>query len=159
VISKNSPFDKWVKGDAKAMTDSQVNGFKLFTGKAKCVDCHMAPNFTDNGFHNLGLASFGDKTPDMGRYMQKPIGLLKGAFKTPTLRDIARTAPYFHDGSAKTLMDVVDHYAQGGVVKTRLSPNMPRKLDLTKQDKKDLVSFMEALSSPFIKVELPEIPR
>lgn len=159
VISNNSAFDKWVKGDASAMTPKQVNGFKLFVGKAKCNNCHMAPNFTDNGFHNLGLASFGDKTPDLGRYMQKPIGLLKGAFKTPTLRDISRTAPYFHDGSAKTLMDVVNHYDQGGVVKTRLSPNMPRKLDLTQQEKEELVAFMEALTSPFIKVELPELPR
>lgn len=159
IISNNSAFDRWVKGDANAMNSSQINGFKLFVGKAKCSGCHMAPNFTDNGFHNLGLASFGDKTPDLGRYMQKPIGMLKGAFKTPTIRDISRTAPYFHDGSAGTLMAVVNHYANGGVVKTKLSPNMPRKLDLNQQEKSDIVAFMEALTSPFIKVELPEIPR
>ncbi len=159
IVSNNSPFDKWVKGDSKAMTSSQIKGFKLFTGKAKCVDCHLAPNFTDNGFHNLGLASYGDKNPDLGRYAQRPLGILKGAFKTPTLRDIARTAPYFHDGSSNTLMDVVLHYEKGGVEKSQLSPNMPKKLELSKQDKVDLVAFMEALTSDFIKVELPEIPR
>jgi cytochrome c peroxidase len=158
VISNNSSFDRWVKGDAKAMTGQQVEGFKVFVGKANCMTCHSGPNFTDSGFHNLGLASWGDKEPDMGRYAIKPIGLMKGAFKTPTLRDVARTAPYFHDGSAKTLMDVVDHYAKGGVVKTNLSPNM-KALDLSMDDKKALVAFMEALTSPYTPVQVPELPR
>ena len=158
VISNNSSFDRWVKGDARAMTSQQVEGFKVFASKANCMTCHNGPNFTDNGFHNLGLASWGDKEPDMGRYAIKPIGLMKGAFKTPTLRDVARTAPYFHDGSAKTLMDVVDHYAKGGVVKTNLSPNM-KSLDLSMDDKKALVAFMEALTSPYKPVQVPELPR
>jgi cytochrome c peroxidase len=158
VISNNSSFDRWVKGDAKAMTSQQVEGFKVFSGKANCMTCHSGANFTDSGFHNLGLASWGDKEPDMGRYAIKPIGLMKGAFKTPTLRDVARTAPYFHDGSAKTLMDVVEHYAKGGVVKTNLSPNM-KPLDLSADDKKALVAFMEALTSPYKPVQVPELPR
>lgn len=157
VVSNNSPFDAWVRGDADAMTAEQVNGFKVFNGKANCVACHRAPNFTDNGFHNLGLPSWGDENPDMGRYAIKPIGLMKGAFKTPTLRDITRTAPYFHDGSSRTLEEVVEHYAKGGVVKTNLSPNM-RELDLTEQEKSDLVAFMQALTSPYQPVSLPELP-
>ena len=157
-VSRDSPFDRWVKGDAKAMTAQQVNGFKLFVGKANCSICHSAPNFTDNGFHNLGLASWGNPAPDMGRYAFRPVGLMKGAFKTPTVREAARTAPYFHDGSAKTLMEVVEHYDVGGVVKTNLSPNM-HPLNLTRQEKEDLVAFMEALSSPFVRVEIPELPR
>jgi cytochrome c peroxidase len=82
---------------------------------------------------------------------------MKGAFKTPTLRDIERTAPYFHDGSAATLMDVVEHYNQGGVVKTNLSPSM-KELQLSPQEKADLVAFMKALSSPYRPQALPELP-
>lgn len=157
IVSNNSAFDRWVKGDAKAMNKSQVNGFRLFVNKAKCVACHSAPNFTDNGFHNVGLASWGKKNPDVGRYSQRPLKLMKGAFKTPTLRDIARTAPYFHDGSSATLEKVVDHYAKGGVVKTNLSPNMT-KVDLSAGEQVDLVNFMKALTSPYMAVELPELP-
>lgn len=157
IISNNSPFDKWVKGDKNAMTKQQVNGFKLFVGKGNCEVCHSAPNFTDNGFHNLGLASWADKNADVGRFAQKPIRILKGAFKTPTIRDIERTAPYFHDGSATTLMDTVVHYNKGGVVKEGVSPNI-KPLNLTKQEMEDIVAFMQALTSPFIPVSLPEIP-
>lgn len=158
VISNRSPFDRWVKGDRKAMSAQQVNGFKLFAGKANCSVCHAAPNFTDNGFHNLGLPSWGTAEPDMGRYGQKPVARMKGAFKTPTLRDIARTAPYFHDGSSKTLMDAVELYSKGGVVKTNLSPDV-KELNLSAQEKADLVAFMEALTSPYKAVRLPELPR
>lgn len=156
-VSNNSPFDRWVKGDAKAMTAQQVDGFKLFVGKANCAACHSGPNLTDNGFHNLGLASWGTAEPDMGRYAHKPVAAMKGAFKTPTVREVARTGPYFHDGSAKTLMDVVEHYNLGGVVKTNLSPNM-KPLGLEQAEKEALVAFMKALSSPFIQVAMPDLP-
>lgn len=159
VISNNSPFDRWIKGDKKAMTKQQVNGFKLFVDpdKGNCAVCHSAPNFTDNGFHNIGLESWGQENPDMGRYAIKPIGLMKGAFKTPTLRDITLTAPYFHDGSAATLMDVVNHYETGGSVKTNLSPNM-KALQLTPAEKNDLVAFMKALTTPPQAFTMPVIP-
>jgi cytochrome c peroxidase len=159
VISNNSPFDRWVKGDKKAMTTQQVNGFQIFLDKDKgnCAVCHSAPNFTDDGFNNIGLKSFGDKNPDVGRYTQRPLGLMKGAFKTPTLRDISLSAPYFHDGSSSTLEDVVEHYAKGGVITTNLSPNM-KKLNLTVQEKKDLVAFMQALTTPPKPVTLPVLP-
>lgn len=158
-ISSNSPFDRWVKGDASAMTAQQVAGFRLFTGKASCVNCHTAPNFTDNGFHNLGLASYDMPEPDMGRYAQKPVNTMKGAFKTPTLRNIDSSAPYFHDGSARTLMDVVEHYNRGGVVvAAEVSPGM-KLLNLTQAEKEALVAFMRALTSPFQPVSLPQLPR
>lgn len=159
IISNNSPFDRWVKGDKKAMTAQQVNGFKLFVDpdKGNCAVCHSAPNFSDSGFHNIGLVSFGHKTPDMGRYAIKPIGLMKGAFKTPTIRDITLSAPYFHDGSATTLEEVVEHYAKGGEVKTNLSPNM-KELKLTKSEKADLVEFMRALTTPPAPFLLPILP-
>lgn len=157
VISNNSAFDRWVKGDEAAMTDEQVDGFKLFVGKAKCDVCHSAPNFTDNGFHNLGLASYGEAEPDMGRYAQRPLKMMKGAFKTPTLREITRTAPYFHDGSGATLEEVVRHYNKGGVVTTNLSPNM-EKLDLSDEEVADMVAFLKALESPYMVVAMPELP-
>ena len=159
VISNDSAFDRWLKGDARAMSAQQVRGFRLFAdeNKGNCATCHSAPNFTDNGFHNIGLRSYGVAQPDMGRYLIRPVAAAKGAFKTPTLRDIELTAPYFHDGSANTLMDVVEHYARGGEVKTDLSPNM-KKLQLTQQEKEDLVAFMRALTSPRKPVVLPILP-
>lgn len=159
IVSRNSPFDRWLAGDKKAMSPSQLRGLAIFNdpNKGNCAVCHSAPNFTDNGFHNLGLASFGGEKPDMGRFEQKKVALMKGAFKTPTLRDVERTAPYFHDGSAKTLMDVVEHYARGGAVRTNLSPNI-KPLPLTQQDKEDLVAFMKALTSPAAPITLPVLP-
>jgi cytochrome c peroxidase len=157
IVSNNAPFDRWVKGDAAALTAQQVEGFKLFAGKANCVACHSGANFTDNGFHNLGLASWGSNAPDLGRFGQKPVAAMKGAFKTPTVREVARTAPYFHDGSARTLMDVVEHYDRGGDVKTNLSPNL-HPLGLRSEEKQALVAFMESLSSPFLAVTVPELP-
>lgn len=159
VISKNSPFDKWLNGNKKALTKQQVRGFEIFVdpNKGNCEVCHSAPNFTDNGFHNIGLASFGEKEPDLGRFAEKPLKLMKGAFKTPTLRDITYTAPYFHDGSATTLEEVVAHYVKGGVVKTNLSPNM-KALDLSEDEQADLVAFLKALSSPREAFELPILP-
>lgn len=159
IVSRDSPFDRWVAGDATALTPQQVQGFGVFIDpkKGNCSVCHSGANFTDNGFHNLGLASWGEKDPDMGRFTQKPIARMKGAFKTPTVREAARTAPYFHDGSAATLAAVVEHYAKGGVVKDNLSPNM-KSLDLSAEEKAALVDFMQALSSPHSSVELPRLP-
>ena len=160
VISNSSPFDQWVAGKADAMTADQVKGFALFIDpkKANCSACHSGPNFTDNGFHNLGLASYGKENPDMGRYAQRPIASLKGAFKTPTVREAANTAPYFHDGSARTLEDLVEFYAKGGLVKTNVSGSM-KELKLSKDEMAQLVSFMNALSSPTKPLVLPVLPR
>lgn len=159
VVSDNSPVDQWIKGDKTALTASEVNGFDVFYNpdKGNCAVCHSGPNFTDNGFHNVGLASYGEENPDMGRYGIKPIRVLKGAFKTPTLREISNTAPYFHDGSANTLEAVVEHYAKGGVVETDLSPNM-KKLTLTETEKSDLVAFLHKLSETAAPFELPVLP-
>ncbi len=159
IVSRTSPFDRWLDGDKKAMSAQQLRGLVLFndTQKTNCIACHSAPNFTDNGFHNIGLASFGAEKPDLGRYTQKPVAMMKGAFKTPALRDVSTTAPYFHDGSAKTLMDVMEHYAVGGVAHGNLSPNM-KPLALTPREKEDLVAFMRALTSPATPITLPILP-
>ena len=159
VISNNSPFDQWVKGDANALSEQQINGFKVFMDpqRGNCSVCHSAPNFTDNGFHNLGLAAFGKENPDLGRYTQRPLGLMKGAFKTPTIRDASLTAPYFHDGSASTLEEVVEHYQSGGVVKTNLSPNF-KAAQLSDQEVEDLIAFMRALTTEPKPFTLPILP-
>jgi cytochrome c peroxidase len=109
------------------------------------------------GFHNLGLKSFGDAQPDPGRHKQDPAAAMRGAFRTPTLRDIALTAPYFHDGSARTLADVVEHYARGGDVRTNLSPLM-KPLPLTLEDRSDLVAFMRALTTRQPVFQYPVLP-
>lgn len=95
--------------------------------------------------------------PNLGRYLQKPLPSLKGAFKTPTIRDITLTAPYFHDGSAKTLAEVVEHYNTGGAVKTDLSANM-KPLNLNAEEKAALVAFMQALTTERPPVVLPKLP-
>lgn len=159
VVSRTSPFDRWLAKEKNAMTAQQLRGFMIFNDPAKgnCVVCHSAPNFTDNGFHNIGLTSFGDEKPDDGRFAQKAVKILKGAFKTPGLRDIAATPPYFHDGSAKTLGNVMDHYVTGGVVRSNLSPNI-KPLVLDASEKEDLIAFLQALSSPPQPLLHPVLP-
>jgi cytochrome c peroxidase len=160
LVSRDSPFDRWVKGDSAAMNASQVRGLRVFLDPAKgnCAVCHAAPNFTDNGFHNLGLKSFGKENPDPGRFKQQSVEALLGAFRTPTLRDIALTAPYFHDGSARTLTEVIEHYARGGEVRNNLSP-LIKPLALTAQDKADLVDFMRTLTTPPTVFRYPVLPQ
>ncbi len=145
VVSGNAPFDRYKNGDKKAMTASQVRGMELFEGKANCTQCHKGFNFTDERFHNLGVDWDKDKV-DVGRYgVTKELGDI-GAFKTPTLRDIANTGPYMHDGRHATLAQVVAFYDQGGIQNELLDETMGKKLNLTAQEKADLVAFMEALS-------------
>ena len=160
LVSRDSPFDRWIAGDTQAMTPRQVNGFRLFLDRKKgdCAACHQPPNFTDNGFHNIGLKSYGDTDAPAGRGKQRPLKAMHGAFKTPGLRDVALTAPYFHDGSARTLRDVVEHYARGGDVRTNLSPSF-RKAELSEDEKDDLVAFLEALTTPPGLFVYPVLPK
>ena len=160
IISNHTRFDQWVAGKKDALKDDEIKGFALFIDpkKGNCSACHAGPNFTDSSFHNIGLASFGKDNPDLGRYGQKPLALMKGAFKTPTTREIVNTAPYFHDGSASTVEQVVEFYAKGGEVKTNLSANI-HPLDLTKQEKEQLVAFLGSLSTPPQPFTLPALPR
>jgi cytochrome c peroxidase len=154
VISKNSPFDEWIHGNQTAISASAQRGFDLFVGKADCDACHSGPNFTDEGFHNIGLKN----NTDEGRYARTPVKISKGAFKTPTLRDIDLTAPYMHNGAYRTLEQVVDHYNRGGDDRQNLDPNI-KPLRLTDQEKKDLVQFMKTLSGKPVAVTLPRLPQ
>ncbi len=154
VVATESPFDRWLKGVKGAMNDSAIRGFQVFKGKANCVACHDGFNFSDNGFHNIGLPD----NKDQGRFSIKPIKVLKGAFKTPTLRDVALTAPYMHNGQFNTLMEVVEHYNRGGDKNMgNLDPNM-KKLGLSKKEKKDLVEFLHALIGDPQEVTVPTLP-
>jgi cytochrome c peroxidase len=160
VVVNDSAFDRWLAGDKKALTMAQWRGFKVFgdAGKGNCAACHSAPNFTDNGFHNIGIAKTGDGEGDPGRYGIRKVASMKGAFKTPGLRDIELTAPYFRDGSAATLKDVVEHYVRGGDDRSNLSSNM-KPLNLSEQDKDDLVAFMQSLTGQRRALVVPHLPQ
>ena len=158
VLSGNAPFDKVKGGDEDAMSTSARRGMDLFFNKAHCSACHSGANFADGGFHNIGIGMDQDD-PDLGRYKVTLIDGDRGSFKTPTLREIARTAPYMHDGSKETLEEVVDYYDQGGIQNPQLDEEM-RPLKLTDQQKVDLVTFLkEGLSSAsYPDFKLPELP-
>jgi cytochrome c peroxidase len=153
VVSTESAFDRWLKGQEMAMSKAAQRGFELFEGKAKCSVCHSGFNFSDDGFHNIGLG--GPK--DDGRFAVRKVKILQGAFKTPTLRDVAKTAPFMHNGVYKSLEEVVAHYNKGGVDKTHLSPNI-KPLNLTKQEQADLVAFLNSLTGEPMNVTIPELP-
>ncbi len=180
LLSGNSPFDRFIASEKKAITESQARGWELFKGKARCIDCHsfgaQSPFFTDSKFHNTGVAasdrlfeSFRAKMPasknpelsggaaltflvhsegvsELGRFAVTLKQDDIGAFKTPTLRDIELTSPYMHDGSFKTLIDVVRFYNRGGNPNSHLDQRM-HPLNLTDRELNDLVEFMRALTS------------
>lgn len=154
IVSSEAPFDRWQKGESDAVSESAKRGFALFKGKANCTACHQGFNFTDDGFHNLGLKG----NQDAGRFAKVPVKVLKGAFKTPTLRDVALTAPYMHNGMYGTLEEVVEHYNRGGDVKENLDPNM-KPLNLTADEIRDVVAFLRALTGDPVEVTVPRLPQ
>jgi cytochrome c peroxidase len=134
-------FDRWIEGDEGAISDAAKRGFALFNGKAACVACHSGWRFTDDSFHDIGSTA-----TDLGRGREvKDDPLMRHAFKTPTLRSVAVRPPYLHDGSAATLMDVIRLYERGGIERPSRSPSI-FPLDLTDQDRADLVAFLETLT-------------
>ncbi len=145
VLSGNSAVDKYdIGGDQNALSDSAKRGLELFRGKARCTRCHSGFNFTDEKFHNLGIG-WDDNKVDLGRYMETKNPEDIGAFKTPTLREIARTAPYMHDGRFKTLEEVVKFYNQGGV-KNPHQDNTIIPLEMTDDEQQDLVAMLKSLN-------------
>lgn len=163
-IEEDEPEDyaryQQIKADAEAnaMSESALRGRELFfTQKANCSACHVGANLTDEKYHNLGVGMDADE-PNLGRFGQTKEEKDKGAFKTPTIRNVATTPPYMHDGSMKTLEEVVEHYAKGGTPNEWLSKDM-LKLELTDQDKKDLVAFMEACTGELPAVEEGRLPQ
>ena len=145
ILSGNSPADRFdVGGDEKALAEDAQRGLTLFRGKARCTRCHSGFNFSDEKFHNLGIG-WDTNTVDLGRFMETKNPEDIGAFKTPTLREISRTAPYMHDGRFASLEDVVKFYDQGGIKNPHLD-NTIIPLELTADEKQDLVAFLRSLN-------------
>jgi len=154
VVSGEAPFDRWVSGDEGAVSEAAKRGFHVFEGKARCATCHSGWRFTDDSFYDIGL--IGD---DRGRGALEDIEVLQYAFRTPGLRNTARRAPYGHNGSEKTLADVIELYDLGGRVKRpSLSPEI-QPLQLTTREKSDLLAFLDTLTSADTRVATPELPR
>jgi cytochrome c peroxidase len=143
IMSGNSPYDRWKAGNRSAMSAAAIRGYGVFQ-KAQCDACHEGANFTSNMYANIGIGM--DKPdPDPGRYAVTKDPADRGAFKTPTLREVEHTGPYMHDGSLKTLEEVVDYYDKGGIPNKNLDPHIkPRHL--SPREKSDLVAFLKALS-------------
>jgi cytochrome c peroxidase len=156
IQSGNAPYDRYKAGNPNAMTPQQIHGMNVFIDKTKCDKCHEGINFTSNSYANLGIGMDKPK-PDLGRYTVTKDPKDWGAFKTPTLREVEHTAPYMHDGSLKTLEEVVDFYDKGGRPNKNLDERI-KKLNLTAVEKKDLVEFLKALSGEgWQKILAPQI--
>ena len=154
LLSGNSAFDRHNSGtDQNALSESAKKGLAVFQGKGLCFTCHSGANFTDEKFHNLGVDWDTDHV-DLGRYVitKKPDDI--GAFKTPTLREISRTAPYMHDGRFVTLRQVIDFYDQGGIDNPHKDPLM-QPLKLNEMEKKDLIEFLLSLNGEGWQIEAP----
>lgn len=181
---KKVPFDRWLAGDATALTDSAQRGYALFTGKADCVQCHLGPLLSDQAFHNLGVprhpqfdgsalvqitahwqnlqrgvseAQYRSSDDDLGLGYLTRNPADAGRFRTPSLRELRYTAPYMHNGVFATLREVVDFFDKGGVVPNK-APQL-RPLGLSVAEKQDIVAFLESLSmdQPLLMAP-PQVP-
>ena len=159
LVSGNSAYDRYRAGDASALSPAALRGLALFEGKAACVKCHNGFNFSDQGFHNTGIGT-GVADPDLGRYEITKRKVNRAAFKTPTLRDVARRGPFMHDGSLATLKEVVAFYDRGGIANPSLSPEM-KSLGLSAGEQADVVAFMESLTGEIAPeaAQVPQLPQ
>jgi len=168
VTSRGNNFDSFLRGDTNALSEEAIRGLHLYRTGARCINCHNGPSFTDGKFHNEGLTYYGRKLEDLGRYdvTKKPEDV--GRFKTPSLRNIARTAPYMHNGLFD-LDGVLNMYNAGmPTVRRKESqkddPLFPVKsphlqsLGLNKQDLADLKAFLEALTETRLRMRSPTLP-
>lgn len=137
ILSGNSPYDRYINGDRSALSAKQQAGLRIFRGNGNCTACHVGPTFSDETLHNTGVAWVDEQLNDPGRG--------RGDFKTPTLREVARTAPFMHDGSLATLEDVVEFYNGGGRQNPTLDSEI-RPLRLRAEEKQAVVAFLKALS-------------
>jgi len=158
MLSGNSPFDRYqYGGDKSALSEAAIRGLDIFKGKGNCATCHTIGDshalFTDGKFHNVGagMNSSGELT-DQGRFVHTGNEKDRGAFRTPSLRNIAKTAPYMHDGSLKSLDEVVAFYIGGGNSNPQLDPEI-RPFGLTARDRSDLIAFLESLTGELPKAE------
>jgi cytochrome c peroxidase len=153
IVSDIAPFDRWIAGEESAVNESAKRGFALFNGQAACVKCHNGWNFTNGSFADIGLQS-----DDRGREKIEHSPALAHGFKVPTLRNIARRAPYMHDGSLPDLAAVLENYNAGGTVRRPTTQLFLKPLGLTDRDKTDLRAFLETLNSEDERVTAPTLP-
>ncbi len=142
VVTTDSPFDRYVRGDENALTPQEKAGLAIFNGKGHCTACHWGPNFTDGRFHNIGVRPQDPAKPDEGRSAITKNPADRGAFKTPTVRDAALRAPYLHDGSEKSLESLVEFYNRGGDTDDPNLDPLLLPLNLSQGEKEALVAFM-----------------
>ena len=154
VVTGNSAYDRYQGGDKDALSASAIRGLEIFNGKGNCATCHASFNFSDENYRNIGVGMDAEN-PDLGRYEVTKNEADKGAFKTPTLRNVALTAPYMHDGSETSLLAVVEFYDKGGIANPQLSSDI-KPLNLTSKEKYDLVEFMHALTGEVMNADPPE---
>jgi cytochrome c peroxidase len=155
ILPTRASFDRWLEGDSSAINKSAERGFDLFNGKANCAACHNGWAFTDSSFHDIGSA----QNDDVGRGKLFPNSVtLQYAFKTPTLRDVSRRAPYMHDGSVPTLAAVIDLYDRGGIDRPSRAVEI-HPLGLSSAEKADLIAFLETLTGRPDLVPSPVLPR
>jgi cytochrome c peroxidase len=155
IVPEQSPFDRWLEGDEAAISAAAKRGFDVFKGKAKCTGCHNGFALSDGSFHDIGTG----KDADIGRGRMFPNSVpLRYAFKTPTLRDVTRRAPYMHDGSVPTLEAVIDLYDRGGIDRPSRS-KLIFPLGLTGGEKSDLIAFLETLTAEPAPFKVPTLPR
>ena len=162
VVAGDSPFDRWYfGGDQHAVDKSVKRGYEVFrrVDKGNCASCHAIAEhtalFTDNEFHNIGVGVRNGAPTDLGRYEVTHTDRDRGAFKTPSLRNIAETAPYMHDGSLDTLVQVIDFHAAGGNANPWLDSKI-RMVHLTTREKGDLVAFLKSLTGEVPSEALPD---
>jgi cytochrome c peroxidase len=169
---KRSKFDQFISGKSEVYTDQEVLGLHLFRTTAQCINCHNTPYFSDNQFHNDGQTLFGTKDEDFGRYNVTKNKEDIGKFRTPTLREVSRTGPWMHHGHFPSLLDVVEFYNLGnpapiqrkylGTERDSLIPiNSPllKKLNMSKDEERALIAFLETLSTPVQRIKAPELPK
>ena len=172
LTANNSPFDRFVAGDSNSLTAEQRRGFNLFrSGKTRCFECHGLPTFSNPDFKVIGVPDLDGQQPDLGRAEIAAGSGYERAFKVPTLRNIALTAPYMHNGRFKRLEEVLDFYAHGGGPGLGFRvPNLDDKIrsyELSAQEKEDLVAFLCSLTDetkppqfpPSVPSGLPVVPR
>jgi cytochrome c peroxidase len=163
LVSGESKFDKFIKGDQSAYTDEEVLGLHVYRTKANCISCHNSPYFSDNKFHNDGQSLFGSKHQDLGLFEVTKDSADLGKFRTPTLREISETGPWMHHGNFPKLKDVIDYYNLGNpapiqkkiksTYKGTLPENSPilKNLNLTIEEKQALIAFLKTLSSDYVR--------
>jgi cytochrome c peroxidase len=168
IVSRPSAFDKFLKGEREALSDSAVRGLHLFRTDARCANCHMGPLLTDEKFHDLGLSYYGRKLQDLGRYEVTKDAKDVGKFRTPSLRNVTRHGPYMHNGLFD-LDGVLRMYNAGMATLRRKEhqkddPLFPTKspllkpLALNKRDLADLRAFLGALEEVRLRVRQPDLP-